>query len=65
MPTLLNNIQTQSSLSEPQLGLVTAVLDFGLARFEKTAAEVSLVLVDNDYIRELNLEYRGLDQPTD
>lgn len=65
MPTLLNNIQTKIALTEAQLSLVTAVLDFCLNRFGKTAAEVSLVLVDNDYIRELNLEYRDLDQPTD
>lgn len=65
MPTLLNNIQTAHSLSDDQLGLITAVLDFGLGRFDKAEAEVSLVLVDNDYIQELNLEYRGIDQPTD
>lgn len=65
MPTLLNNIQAAHSLSDEQLNLITAVLDFGLARFNKAAAEVSLVLVDNDYIQELNLEYRGIDQPTD
>ncbi|HEY8463134.1 MAG TPA: rRNA maturation RNase YbeY [Bacillota bacterium] len=65
MPTLLNNIQSQQELTEAQLALVTAVLDFGLASFDRSEAEVSLVLVDNDYIQELNLEYRGVDQPTD
>lgn len=43
------------------------------AVLEKTAevhklephAEVSLVLVDDDYIHELNREYRGKDRPTD
>lgn len=65
MPTLLNNIQTAHSLTDEQLGLIAAVLDFGLGRFDKAGAEVSLVLVDNDYIQELNLEYRGIDQPTD
>ena len=28
-------------------------------------SEISIVLVDNNYIRELNLAYRGLDSPTD
>ncbi len=30
-----------------------------------THAEVSIALVDNEAIRELNLQYRGLDKPTD
>ncbi|KJS02436.1 MAG: endoribonuclease YbeY [Peptococcaceae bacterium BRH_c4a] len=28
-------------------------------------AEVSLVFTDDEYIRELNLQYRGMDNPTD
>jgi len=28
-------------------------------------SEISIVLVNNDYIRELNFTYRGLDSPTD
>jgi probable rRNA maturation factor len=28
-------------------------------------AEVSLVFVDDDYIQELNIKYRGVDSPTD
>lgn len=43
------------------------------AVLEKTAevhelspyTEVSLVLVDDDYIHELNRDYRGIDRPTD
>lgn len=65
MPVLLNNIQEKRELTEEQLQLLEAVLDFGMDRHQQGNAEVSLVLVDDDYIRELNLEYRGLDQPTD
>jgi probable rRNA maturation factor len=65
MPTLPNNLQTQKALSDAEIDRVTAVLDFGLVRFKKPAAETSLILVDDAYIRELNREYRGLDQPTD
>lgn len=65
MPVLLNNIQEKRKLTEEQFTLVEAVLKFGLERHQQENAEVSLVLVDDDYIRELNLEYRGLDQPTD
>jgi probable rRNA maturation factor len=65
MPILLNNLQTQKALSEAETSRVSRVLDFGLARFDKSAAETSLILVNDAYIRELNREYRGLDQPTD
>jgi probable rRNA maturation factor len=64
MPTFLNNIQEQP-LTKAQELEVTALLDYGLRLFDKADAELSLVLVDDDYIRELNLSYRGLDQPTD
>ncbi len=65
MPVLLNNIQEKRELTEEQFKLLEAVLNFGLERYQQGNAEVSLVLVDDDYIRELNLEYRGLDRPTD
>jgi probable rRNA maturation factor len=64
MPTFLNNIQGQP-LTESQERQITAILDYGLQIFNKSTAEISLVLVDNDYIQELNLAYRGLNQPTD
>lgn len=65
MAVLLNNIQEKISLSQEQLTLLEKIIDRGLARFQKEAAEVSLVLTNDDYIQELNLEYRGKDQPTD
>jgi probable rRNA maturation factor len=64
MPTFLNNIQEQPLIGA-QEQQVTAILDYGLQIFNKSAAEISLVLVDDDYIQKLNLSYRGLDQPTD
>jgi probable rRNA maturation factor len=64
MPTLLNNLQDQCLTTAQELK-VSALLDYGLQIFNKSSAEVSLVLVDDDYIRELNLTYGGLDQPTD
>jgi probable rRNA maturation factor len=64
MPTFLNNIQGQP-LTESQERQITAILDYGLQIFNKSTAEISLVLVDNDYIQELNLAYSGLNQPTD
>jgi probable rRNA maturation factor len=64
MPTFLNNIQKES-LTGAQERQIIAIMDYGLQIFNKSSAEISLVLVDDDYIRELNLAYRGLDKPTD
>lgn len=65
MSVLLNSIQTKQELASDQLELLEKVIEFGLNSYGRIQSEVSLVLVDNDYIQELNLEYRGLDQPTD
>jgi probable rRNA maturation factor len=65
MPILLNNLQNQKALSEAEISRISTVLDFGLARYNKSVAETSLILVNDAYIRELNREYRGFDQPTD
>ncbi|HOJ77570.1 MAG TPA: rRNA maturation RNase YbeY [Bacillota bacterium] len=65
MPVLLNDIQKKVQLSHEQLDLIENLIDFGLKRVQKENAEVSLILVDDDYIHELNLEYRNQDRPTD
>lgn len=65
MPVLLNNIQTTQSLSERQVELIETVLNLGLVRYHHPEAELSVALVDNVYIHELNRQYRGIDQPTD
>ncbi len=65
MPTLVNNIQETLPVGDDQLELLTSVLEFGLEKHGKAQAEVSVVLADNSYIHELNLQYRGVDRPTD
>lgn len=65
MPVLLNNIQAAETLSDQQLELIEAVLTLGLARHHHQDAELSVVLVDNGYMQDLNLQYRGIAQPTD
>ena len=65
MAILVNNIQEIKPLENESLRLLEEVLQGGLIFHQKPQAEVSVVLVSNDYIRELNLEYRGMDQPTD
>ena len=65
MAILLNNIQTKVEIDNHFTGLLERTLEAGLNINQKTAAEVSIVLVDDGYIQQLNSEYRGIDQPTD
>lgn len=65
MPIVVNDEQSLQPLTEEQLNLLERVLEHGLALFQKTQAEVSVVISDNDFIQTLNRDYRGIDQPTD
>ena len=66
MNILLNNHQNKVPVSEELMDLVkksiTAALNYENI-FEKV--EVSLLFIDNDEIRELNKEHRGVNLPTD
>ena len=66
MSALVSNLQTKIKPDKELVELVTAALDSMLrwAGFSEDA-QVSLVFVDESYIRELNLRYRQIDQPTD
>lgn len=66
MPVFVSNLQEKVPVDEQLLELAkktaqVAVLEAG----GPEAAEISLALVDDDYIRQLNREYRGIDKPTD
>lgn len=65
MAIQVNNLQLKHEISKEQSDLLVKILEAGLSLHQKVDAEVSVILVDDDYIHELNLEYRGLDQPTD
>lgn len=65
MPVLINNIQKKAALSPENLTFLSDVLQYGLELHQQAAAEMGVILVDNEYIQELNLKYRGIDQPTD
>lgn len=66
MPVLVNNMQEAIEVPETLLSLLEEIGEFVL-RLEGRSlnCEVSLILVDNSYIQDLNLTYRGLDAPTD
>ncbi len=65
MPVLINNIQKKKVLSSKDLTLLEKVLQFGLDMHHQSDSELGIILVDNEYIQDLNLKYRGIDQPTD
>lgn len=62
----LQLIDETNKVSEHQLDLVRGVLDYAanyLSLPENT--EMSVTLMDNDHIHEINKKYRGIDKPTD
>jgi probable rRNA maturation factor len=63
---MVNNMQDKIEVSEELLSLLENIGNF-LLRLEGQSlqCEVSIILVDNSYIQELNLTYRGYDCPTD
>lgn len=67
MPVLVSNLQEKIPATEELMQLVEKVVLVVLEKEDAvdSGAEVSLVFVDDDYIQQLNLEYRGMDAPTD
>ncbi|MEG6520780.1 rRNA maturation RNase YbeY [Desulfotomaculum sp. 1211_IL3151] len=66
MAVLVNNLQEEITVADELLQLVEAVVKESLkSEGYDTDAEVGLIFVDDNYIRSLNAEYRGIDKPTD
>jgi len=65
MAVLINNVQKKMVLSPKDLKLLEDILQFGLELHQQPDSEMGIILVDNEYIQDLNLKYRGIDQPTD
>ena len=66
MAVLVNNLQDEISVPVELVSLLEKIGAFTL-RLEGVGmqGEVSIVLVDNSHIHELNLTYRDKDSPTD
>ena len=66
MAVLVNNLQDEIPVSMELVSLLEKIGAFTL-RLEGVGmqGEVSIVLVDNSHIHELNLTYRDKDSPTD
>jgi probable rRNA maturation factor len=65
MAILVNNTQAIITVDPEWVDLLEQVLQQGLISHQKPDAEVSVVLVNDQDIWKLNLEYRGVDRPTD
>ena len=66
MPVIVNNIQVKIEISEKILLLLEEIGNFVLRlEGQSKQCEVSINLVDNNHIQELNFTYRGYDKPTD
>ncbi|MDD3653392.1 MAG: rRNA maturation RNase YbeY [Desulfotomaculaceae bacterium] len=66
MQVFVSNLQEEVALDNNLIDFLVmivqeAVKDGGYGE----EAEISLVFVDDNYIRNLNLQYRGIDSPTD
>lgn len=48
-----------------ELSELDAYIDFVLKKEQLEHVMFNVIFVDNDYIHKINLEYRGIDRPTD
>lgn len=55
--------QTQEEIKE--LDEVKRVIDIAIKNQQLNDLEFNIIMVDNDYIHNLNRDYRGIDRPTD
>lgn len=63
---IINNIQNKIKIDKEIENLIKQIVLFALNRENtKIESEVSMILVDNDYIKDLNLKYRNKNTPTD
>lgn len=66
MPVLVSNLQEEVAVDDSLTAFLTGVVREVLeSEGYGEEAEVSLVFVDDAYIRGLNHQYRGVDSPTD
>ncbi|MCS1350473.1 rRNA maturation RNase YbeY [Mechercharimyces sp. CAU 1602] len=66
--TLILEVQVETSLSEKEkeaLSWVETCVEAAAKVEGRPQVEVAITLVDDEAIHQLNLEYRGVDRPTD
>lgn len=66
MNVVVSNLQDTIPMADELLSLVQKAAESALtAEGAGTRVELGVALVDDDYIHDLNLRFRGRDQPTD
>jgi probable rRNA maturation factor len=65
VPVVITSEQEELALTEAQERLLTAIGEEALRQERSSDAEVSVTMVTDATIQELNRTYRGVDQPTD
>lgn len=66
MQVVLSNVQEKMPITAQMENMVTKVLNKAAEVLEiNEGSEVSVVFADDEYIRELNCQYRGKDTATD
>ena len=65
MPLVVSNLQERFPVNDELVDLLSQLVEIALNDTEYPTAEVGLVFTDNDYIAELNKQYRNVDGPTD
>ena len=58
-------IFNQTNEDIPELDLVKKVLEFGMKKEKLNNTSFNVIIVDNNYIHELNKKYRDIDRETD
>ncbi len=63
----MNNIEIFNQTHEDikELIMIRKVLEYAIKKEELNQVEFNVILVDNDYIHNLNKEYRNIDRETD
>lgn len=66
MRVLIEDLQDKIKLTDEMMELVKKAVDTSLSIENfSIASEISIMFVDNPYIREINKEHRDIDKPTD
>ncbi|MDD4170157.1 MAG: rRNA maturation RNase YbeY [Desulfotomaculaceae bacterium] len=66
MQVFVSNLQEEVALDNNLADFLVLVVQEAIkGRGYEDEAEISLVFVNDNYIRDLNLQYRGIDSPTD
>lgn len=61
----INNLQDKIEIDKDTEEMIKKAVEKALEMHGEDKVEVGIVLVDNEYIQELNRHYRGKDEPTD